>query len=190
MNPIKYLDDFVMYGVDRMVAGINWTTGFSKKEIANIMLGVAPIVETSGYMAGMNHNVPSYIFTGMLSSLFIGISHFAQRENEVFENLENKALDSEVKDSGVELKKNIDCSFGYLAKVCGAYHLYLGAEGNEPLFGGIAATGFTIRGLSHQVMRLDGYPPQKNCISRGLDNLTEYLTKKELKPIPIKIKNY
>jgi len=47
-NPLQYVDDTIMYGVNKGVHAWNWTTGRTKADLANEMLTVASVSESLG----------------------------------------------------------------------------------------------------------------------------------------------
>ncbi|MBS3165821.1 hypothetical protein J4444_01740 [Candidatus Woesearchaeota archaeon] len=67
MNPFKTLDDGIMYFTTKGVYAYNWTTGGTKAELANTLLGVAPVFETGAWFVS-SFLGPSLSASGLLGS--------------------------------------------------------------------------------------------------------------------------
>ncbi|MBW3020562.1 hypothetical protein KY334_04655 [Candidatus Woesearchaeota archaeon] len=188
MDVTKSIDDFVMYGVDKFVHAINYTTGHTKKEISNTLFKAAPVLEGSGMLYSSSNPVISTAIGLPFCVLYLGWSHIAHLKNETMEELELKALESECKDMNVEKLKNDNKFYAYLFKGIGLFGYCSSFNFKEPEGYIVLMTGHLTRSLAHNVARCDYYPPRKNVVKRAYEKLSETIEEAlvpEPKPVPI-----
>ena len=171
VNGYKFIDDSIMYGVDKTVRGYNWVTGGTKDELANNMISTGVILGSVGSV--MSEPISGYL-VAIPCCLFYGYK--SQKINTLQVELERKALERRCVSLEVESLKKGDKFFGpamiSLATIFGPYHdqrLY-----QEQQIGlSIRSAGWGIFGLSYYIMRTDNLPPRKNVFSRAADMLGE-----------------
>lgn len=178
------VDGALMYGANKAVRSWNWTTGETKAELANGMLGVASVLECSG----------AFAWSALLGSIVLPFSlvgtHIYQLVNENCENNEVKSLESKAKNVEAEDYKK-SCEFD------GSFYAFLaagglsaggtiGLENKSGTTSVLAGTGIAFRGASCYVMRTDYLPPRKNCVRRGLEKLEKVLEGYKAKPVLVR----
>ena len=151
----------------------NWTTGRTKKDLANGLLTVAPILEISG--VSLIHPLASIPYL-----MFLVNSHQSQQDNERLEKKEINALNSGclLNESEYLNKKRSGILYGGLSAIWFA-------PGGTTELGIIEGTGFGLRSLSHYVMRAEYLPPRKNVLSRAKDKLSEIVKEFKMPELPI-----
>jgi len=180
INSIQKLDDALLYGAQKAVNTWNWTTGGTKVGLANKLLSVAPIVETAGQFA---FDEILGILTG---SVYIIVSHYCQKFNQRQQQYEELAEKSDALDIAVETvykpsQKRIGGHSLALAGVLTSCYALTDNIGSVFVGGGNA-----IRSSSHFIMRTDSPKPRKNCVSRGVDKLSEMIESYTTpQPVPI-----
>ena len=186
-NPLQYVDDTIMYGVNKGVHAWNWTTGRTKADLANEMLTVASVSESLGAIF-MGRIAPIAFIMVAPSMLFF--SHFAQKINTKQEKLEEEALENEALSLDAKLNNNSHKANAYLW-LSGSTFQYAPKETDYNANLGLG-TGHALRSLSHFVMRADYLPPRKSCVRRGLESLAKMYKESKLKPAiePIPISYY
>ncbi len=177
-NPIgkayKALDDLVMKGVNEGVRTWNWTTGETKTELANKMLTVSSILFPTGILNNLGP-----LGGGILGSVWILANHVTQKENTELEDLESKAVENNMKNAFVEdLKVHKEINGSIMLAFSPVYLLHWKEQGyfmkDTVLSSYFIGSGMVLHGISEYVMRSDYFPPQKNCISRGVDKLKKF----------------
>jgi hypothetical protein len=180
-NPYKMVDDTIMYGVNKGVQAWNWTTGDTKKVIANDMLSIAPIMEISGIY------IKNPLVAMALTPVMLFATHLLHKVNYYQESFEQAVKEKNIKDPRAELIKSAHAFFGpqqiaggvILGRLSGGYEI-------DSL---ILGSGPVIRGLASYVMRADDLTPRKNVLSRSKNTLAdmvkEYRAKPALQPIRI-----
>ena len=173
------IDSAIMNVVGKGVRAYNWTTGDTKAGLANKMLSVAPILETTG-IAFLNGILLPLVIT---SSLLI--SHREQKRNNLIEDLERKAVEKNCLDLNVEAYKGVDKLFGAVYIGFGGL-IQSSNNGAESEFNILFGTAQYLRGLSCYVIRTDYLPPKKGFVERGIEGLAKlvksYQAKPELQP--------
>ena len=185
-NPFKTLDDGIMY-FTKGVYAYNWTTGGTKAELANTLLGVAPVFEAGAWLVAS--------FLGLTaSSIGLFMSHLLQKRNTEIEIDESKALENGMKDLNVEDAKNFNCGYGYSHFLSALYIGHIasleGWQNEEKInietigYTGLSM-GYLMRSLGCFVMRTEYLPPRKHALSRAKDKLVEIVNDYTRKPATI-----
>lgn len=180
-NAYEKLDDQIMKGVNASVRAYNWTTGKTKADLANKLLTIAPIAESTGFI-GMSYNNPFLLPISLsISGAMMFISHDAQERNKETDMLEQKSLEDSCLDYIVELRKEVDGRIGPVWAITAVFQGAMGAtRSNDNLTGYLVAGGSLVRSASHYVMRADYLPPRKSAVKKGLEKLAEII--EEYKP--------
>lgn len=189
-NAYEKLDDAIMKGVNASVRAYNWTTGKTKADLANKLLTIAPIAESTGFI-GMSYNKPLLFPISIATSgLFIFLSHITRKRNEETDMLEQRALEDGCLDSEVELEKECNAKLGPF------WVLMAGLQGTSAITGPnyleftnyLIAGGNLIRSASFYVMRADYFPPRKSAIKKGMEKLSEIIEQykaPDFQPAPV-----
>ena len=175
------LDEGIMKGVNAGVRTWNWTTGRTKGDLANGMLSMAVILESTGWI-----NNGNYLFTVL--ALFT--SHKFQNDNLEMEVKEENASNNGLKDYNFEDFKMKNKVMGLLALPACPYfatnHSHDGKLLPDTSFTDHSlALGFGMRSASHYVICADYLPPRKNCFSRGFGKLKSWYN--SLASLPVKV---
>ncbi|MGV8152229.1 MAG: hypothetical protein ACP5OG_04040 [Candidatus Nanoarchaeia archaeon] len=167
-------DDTLMHGVNKVVKAWNWTTGKTKSDLANLMLDASLIsINAGGFLL-----VPYLSPVMALGTL--PIVHNEQKTNVEIDERESIAAEKGLKDPIAETYKETNKAKGNFRIAFSTIYIpfYMSRDptavdknAGEVLTG----AGFLMWGVADNIMRADYYPPQKNCISRGLDKLTEII---------------
>lgn len=188
MGLYKKFDDAVMYAVNKGVKAWNWTTGGTKTSLANGMLSVAPVLESTGIF--MTGGLYGGIGIGLIGSfVYVTISHFDQKTNIKQEKEEIKALEDGLKLPDSKYNSN-NKKWGCIFNVWGVYltatYSTFGRNNESIADEGMLTLGLgqAVRGTSHYVMRAENFPPRKNVLSRTADKIREKLAERKLQPSP------
>jgi len=170
LSAYELLDSAIMKGANSALRAYNWATGGTKTELSNDILTIAAVLDSAMII---QNPLTGAIYT----SLQVYNSHFTQIVNNFQEKSENKALENGAKDIWVENRNKLNCLLGNMWGVSGYFHLMLSysffqANNINAIPEAVLIAANLSRGLAHHVMRLEGMPPRKNCISRGLEKLT------------------
>lgn len=184
-NQFKTLDDGIMYLTTKGVYAYNWTTGGTKAELANTLLGVAPVFASLCILKDYVLGAAPVVFE-------IGLVHLVQKMNVEQQDFETKAADKQMKDEYVENIKELYTLMGYLF-VFGSFLEGYAANiliGKDQIgFVGLAglSTSSLMIGAGCFVMRTEYLPPRKNALSRAKDKLVEIVKSYQWKPAVVPI---
>lgn len=179
-NAYEKLDNGIMKGVNASVRAYNWTTGKTKADLANKLLTIAPIAESTGFI-GLSYNNPFFLPISLsISGALMFISHDTQERNKETDMLEQKALENSCLDYRVELRKEADGRIGPAWAIMAGFQGAFATRLNDNFTGYLIAGGNLIRSASFYVMRADYLPPRKSAVKRGLEKLAELI--EEYKP--------
>ncbi len=184
-NPLtriyETIDGVIMKGADATLHAYNWTTGGTKTELANGLLTLAPILETTGFAIG-----PFPLTAIPIGVALLFTSRLYQKINTVVEKKEIAALKRQALDLFVEHNKNItQPQVGYAGGICASGQMLVSTQHSTPEVNYLVASGNVLRSTSHFVMRCDYLPPRKNCIKRGIEKLDDLVEKYVPKPQPL-----
>ncbi len=169
------LDEAIMKGVNSGVRAYNWTTGRTKADLANKLLTIAPIAESTGFI-GMSYNNPFTLGLSIfMSGIYILLSHTQQETNKKMEVAEQRALENSCLDFIVENWKNSAAFLGPMWSIVGSFIGYTEMRRSDGLSSTnyLIAGGNLVRGASFYVMRADYFPPRKSAVKKGLEKLAE-----------------
>lgn len=185
-NPIskayEALDFIVMKGTNKAVKAYNWTTGATKLEFANDLINFGAIASSAFSLTAMP------VYAGMPMCLFsLYSAHISQSVFKVMGNEERDALSNHLKNYTIEEAKNKALPFGgyscLLVAVNSTANLIYKSQSSEKEIGQIELTIMSgCYSAAFQIMRTDNLPPRKNCISRGLEKLTDLYNSSQTKP--------
>ena len=181
-------DDLMMYAANKSVHAYNFTTGKTKADLANLLLDTSIISIFAGFA------VIHPIFTP------VGLVHYssmkdAQKKYIELEHDEAIAANQCLKDLNVESNKEINRKIGVawlgassvVASLIPLHAVTKDYKALEAL--AFMSVGFNSASLASFVIRTDYLPPQKNCISRGIDKLTDLIASHKTQPVHASI-NY
>lgn len=181
-NAYEKLDDTIMKGVNASVRAYNWTTGKTKADLANKLLTIAPIAESTGFI-GMSYEKLFFLpILISISGAMIYLSHIIQKRNKETEMLELKALEDSCLDYKVERRKEANSRIGPAWAISAVFQggIVITRTDYSEFTGYLVAGGNLVRSASHYVMRADYLPPRKSAVKRGLEKLAEII--EEYKP--------
>jgi len=176
------IDDGIMYGVNKLVRVYNWTTGGTKKDLANDMITSGAAMSSIG---SLNNGL---IFGSAMSISWLFITYFQKRVNKDIEKrelsaLEKGAKDSHVEKTKVEYKKVMGPLFTLLS---GSYMFLPQKKGefidNTKVTNYLSGTGIIFWAGGYYVMCADNLPPRKNALSRGIEKAKAYVAELGQKP--------
>jgi hypothetical protein len=165
-NFYEKLDSALVYGANKLVQTWNWTTGSTKATLGNCLVLTAPFFECYGYYKGVPEAsailMPASIILGLATSMM----NFRQEREEI-----------RVRDKMVKATYHYDKVNEGAGVISGLTGVGVSIPcGNEnDIYWETVAIGNGLRSLSHCVMRADPVLPRKNCLSRGLDKLSEFV---------------
>ncbi|MBI2632495.1 hypothetical protein HYW75_05815 [Candidatus Pacearchaeota archaeon] len=163
------LDEAIMKGVNASVGAYNWTTGRTEADLANKLLTVAPILESSGLVYHGHFGI-------VIIPFCLYLSHRFQKINNEIEDLEIRSFEKSLLDFRVELHKN-NCKLGgpMFALISSLYFLphISKRDADHAIADYSIAFGTTLRSFSFYVIRADYFPPRKSAIKKGLEKLAE-----------------
>ena len=169
------VDDTVMYGVNKMVRGYNWTTGGTKAELAN------------GFLVGATVTIPvgilliNPVFGSVFTLIALPSIHYKQKKNVEIERKEAKAFERGLCDIDVEEYKERNRVSGEFNIAFSVSNGYFGlSPNNEPNI--LVGMGCGLFALDIYVMRADNLPPRKNCFKRGAEKLKDIVSSYSPKP--------
>jgi hypothetical protein len=175
----KFIDDATMYLANASVKTWNWTTGRTKADLASILQKTSAVSYGLGVFS---YNIPLGIFSSIIA--LVGANHCVNHFIK-FEKAEEKALEKKAKDIQVEDDRAFYKFQGYNWAVIPPF-LATSMRMNQGLLYESLITTSIMTSASFHVMRADYLPPRKNCLARGLDNLTEQL--QSLRRVPVQVK--
>lgn len=182
------IDDLVMKGANGAVKTWNWTTGKTKTDLANTLVGIAPITDTVVPIVN-SHPIMGIIIGGVS----LGVSHYLQKTYNSFEKKEKSALEKNAKDFDNEGTKEVLSLSGYVQGVLSMNYV-LGYLSNNNLSDLGFSIGFGLRGASMHVMRVEDMPRRKNALARGWDWAKEKTSNYDFggshEPVPIPMSHY
>ena len=162
------IDKVMEETANNAVRAYNWTTGRTKRDLANNMQVLAVIPESAGsFLDGKSYSLAMLPWSLFTTALFCKRN---DEQNELEERAKNKmTLDGYV--DKVIKPENKAGSYAY-----GAFSLLIG--GTCPISGILyqslgCSLGFGLRSASFYVMNADDLPPRKNCIQRGIESIIE-----------------
>ena len=178
------LDNFLVDRANDAVKAWNWTTGRTRADLANLMSGLGSSSVSAAPFVSENYTFTRTFMPICFSSLFL-INYFI---NNYIDKKESK-LDC-IKDLRVEMHKKNSKKMGLLFGILGCANtteFMSNAENKEMKFIMYGIGDLLISG-SHYVMRADYQKPQKDCVRRGLEKLTEIVQdwQATTEPIPIR----
>jgi hypothetical protein len=170
------VDDAIMKNVNKAVRAWNWTTGYTKADLANTL--IVTTVAVQAFIAAAAKDKMYYMlpfWTALCGNSWI-------KENKEIENLEFNSIKLGLMDLKVETHKTT-------MKVIGPRYFLLGntfAIWDRADVDKIAIYGTLAYLLapSFYVMRADYVPSQKNCVARGLNHIREWWNAPTTSPIP------
>jgi hypothetical protein len=171
VNLYNKIDDTLVYGAQKVAEAWNWTTGKTKKDLANSILTITPVLKGGAFLFDFG-----LVTGGVIIPVCI---YYSLREQKI--NREQEILEKKSSESGAM----IDPYFERIHKFQGKIDLSLGGgvaiinQGRTLAFVGV---GLMLEGFSHYVMRGDYLPPRKNVLSRAKDKLTDMLKRPQLAP--------
>lgn len=184
MNLYEKLDSALMEGVNSGVRAWNWTTGRTKADLANLLLGVTPILDSMSQL--VEPNPSKYAMLALLLSTSSIYAHYQQKRNSAMEKIEAKALESNAKSMDVERynqnNKGFQCP--YWMGLGGV----LTAMPSKNCSNQFIGASDVMRGLSFYVMRADYLPPKKNCLSRAMDKVSDAIAQASQVPVPVPVR--
>ena len=176
-NLYEKIDNTIMKGVNKAVQAWNWTTGGTKADLANAVL-------VGGLAAGTSMH-PLSLFYG-IPALVLGYRNMDIEKKEV-EALEQNMLNYQAEEAKLENR-----TIGLIA--AGNSALWAGISllsSNDEIETKRCLLGFGITtatlAASAYISRADYFPPQKDCVRRGLEKLSELVDSYKIKPelIPV-----
>jgi len=178
MEVYQAVDNTIMKGVNAAVRAWNWTTGRTRADLANLMLGVAPIGECTGYFGSLS-------FVGVpFGIVCLFGSHYAQKENQEVDSFEKKAAQSGVMDPNVERIRTRHRVMGPSFIGVSGFQASLGfiPKNENPEYNAMTSAGHALRAGSCYVMRTRYLPPRKHCVSLARDKLREIVEEYRARP--------
>jgi len=174
----EQFDKGIMKCVNSGMRAWNWTTGRTKVDLANSMLFVAPMIESTGVALYSTSLLP------VIAPLFFGASLIYMHLNKNVEKAEEKASENRAMSTIVLDREKISkfCT-PVLFSISGS-ESFLGYVGEGSANNGYwLSLGFGMRGFSEYVMRADSLPPRKNVLSRAKDGLIDMLENYRAEPV-------
>ncbi len=183
---LSSIDDAVLTGVNSGVSAWNWTTGKTKIDLVNNILSAGAVSENLAFV-NLAYESPVILpFALGLSALTLFYTHSKHNEYSNIADLEEKAISNGLLHPVVEECKSKCAERGYRDSIYGT--VITGVPVFHPDFSSdiglsysLFGAGEILQGLAHQTMRADYFPPRKNCVKRGMDNVSNML--KELKTL-------
>jgi hypothetical protein len=171
------IDDSLMRGANSAVKVWNWTTGCTKAEFANSVLGAGLALHIT-YGLLDHSKLPWSVFqTGLTSGLMF--------TNKMIEKDEKKAHESKALNERVEHAK--DTLFKTGGQIFSLGSAITMATKPHDTSNELLGLGEVSWGVQFYIMRADYVPPQKSALSRGFDKLREQLRTSQLVPAPIPV---
>jgi len=174
-NPIsatyQLFDDTLMYGVNKTVYAWNWSTGYTKEDLANVLnLAGYPL-----FCSSVFYKYPLAYFVAVPFGIVVSLATSSM--NSDYGNRELQAASKGLLDPKVEMHKRNCKANGYVLTfgdifltIKDRYTEYDAIEANQ-LFG--IKVGLGLVGISNIVMCADPLPPRKNVFSRAVDRAAE-----------------
>mgnify|MGYP001558693843 FL=1 len=173
MNIFTKLDDAVMGGVNAGVRAYNWTTGGTKKDLANNLLTMAPISTVGGYLPLIADYPAAGLAILPFTGLLFALTHVRQLQNNISSQREESAREKNSLDMSVEKNKTSRKILGYMLAGLSTYQMQGILTVPEPYcFANVGLMGdCLLRAGSEFTMCADYIPPRKNCVKRGWEEL-------------------
>jgi hypothetical protein len=165
------LYDALVYGAQKVAEAWNWGFGKTKKDLANSILTVTPVLTGGAFLFDVG-----LLIGGIIIPLHIYSSLREQKINRKQEILEKKSSESGAMmdpyfEKTQKSKGIVDLSIGSGAAIIN--------QGRTLAFVGV---GIMLEGFSHYVMRGKYLPPKKNVFIRATNKLTDMLKRPQLAP--------
>ncbi len=182
-------DVLVMKGVNKAVRAWNWTTGRTRAQLANLILGAAEIVFAAGAICtAYAVDMPIFYFFALSAITLLPAN---QRRNIRQDRDEMDAARDGTLNLRVEQLKIMHSFLGPLSLCSGqvAFGIDYSIRGTHvkamlPTMIGICGISFLGIGISCYVMRADVVPPGKSAPARGFEKLKEAVRNGSLQPAP------
>jgi hypothetical protein len=166
-------DNFLVDRANEAVKVWNWTTGRTRAELSDII----HFSSTVPFFVG---EIP---LLGYVGSIYGLVNHFCNNGLDEFDGQNEDIKDYYAEGHRKILKKQATYFTGL-----GSLVVTTGISTNQNILMGM---GFLGQGAAGYVMRADYQTPRKDCVRRGLDNLTETIRnyRETLEPISVRV-NY
>jgi hypothetical protein len=178
-NLYQRIDESIMRGVNKTVKAWNWTTGYTKADLANTMLYTALILQSTGF-AVKKEVAPAVVCATIALNT---ITKWAKYNKDV-ERLEKNAInDGALSPKAENYKDACKIVAPVMLGTCVPTATISAIKGNvgfEMLFGAMGL----ITAPSFYVMRADYIPPQKSVFARGVDKARGLLRRPVIQPLP------
>ncbi|MDO8563548.1 MAG: hypothetical protein Q7R87_00910 [Nanoarchaeota archaeon] len=177
-NILDRIDDAVLAGVNSGVHAWNWTTGKTKIDLVNNLMSVGAVTQNLSF-ANMAYDSPVTLPVALAVSAYSIINtHRKQREHSNIAELEERTISDRLFHPVVEQYKADCAQNGYKAGIGGTVITSIplcrpDPSNNIDLSYSLFGAGELLQGLAHQAMRADYLPPRKNCVKRGVDNVSD-----------------
>lgn len=176
-----------MKGVNAGVNAWNWTTGRTRAELANFLLGSNIAILGAGAVLG------NEMLEAAVALSYLMVNEEKMEFNHDLDYLEMKAADNHAKNMSVEREKERMKRWGegYLvAAACTPLWQHTVAKEYNPIADSALSLSFATVAASNYVMRADYLPPRKDCVRRGLEKFAEKLKEIEIpsplpEPVPV-----
>lgn len=171
MSYFDFIDDSIMAGVNSGVRLWNSTTGCTKKSLTNF-LSLSSLL-SQGSITYDNHDYSGLLQTSLISLILSG-------SNEYISHSETKNKGKDTQDFLEHGMKKTCKILGFAllplnlwaASVTGVFEYYNIIPNHETFKRYIGLTSTT---LAIYALRAEDLPPRKNCISRGIDKLKDFV---------------
>lgn len=186
MSLPEKLDNMIRAGANKAVRAYNWTTGGTKKDLADNILNAGIVADSTGSF--INGSFSSLIY----APFSFHFTNLIRKTQEYQHNLEQKAKEKEALNSVVEnsIKPSNYMAAGmYLtgAVLFASLSYFLKKEDSLNYFDVGLSIGYGLRATSFIVMNADDLPPRKNCFKRGLEKLDTYIAAARAKPAMVAV---
>src|SRR3989344_4001175 len=172
-NPFPEWDQQVLNSVHLLTRGYNWLTGGSRRDLADKLVTLAPIIESTGY----------YFLHPLLGVGVCAATMWYSHKSPEFHEMIERGHEEQEECEAINLVHLTDTELvkveGYVIGAVGFGLMF--ANNLPPEYanfedaGKITGAGLMIRGLAGLVMAGNDLPRRKNFLRRGLEVLERRL---------------
>lgn len=179
MKLYENIDSFLLQGANAGVHAWNWTTGRTRADLSTLV-GTAGLAFFNMHLLGKSKTLGMAVLP--IASLLAYANH---KSSKTQDGAEVKAAEKGLKDMRVEYFKYLNKKIARNFTLISAAGTFIDVATPEDLV--YLNLSSVLMAANAYIMRADYLPPRKNCLSRGIDKLSESLSELNYQPVPVPV---
>lgn len=182
------LDNAIVYGANKSAEVWNWTTGRTRRELANLLLNISPLLEVAGIGMVRSDSSSADLFAIFTIAAFgMANSHYIQKKHSDMEKMEKRMSEGAIPASLVT-QRSAAKARGYWYLSWGPVFPLVGLSLDQTLAMSTLDGGIALRAGSDFIMASGDYlPPRKNCLQRGMDYFAKKVASGSKEPVAVPV---